>query len=230
MSIVTTSYGQKQLAMQEADQIRADLWNKHPVKLSEVEKKTFDIDRVISILENESQPPSQLAGIQPNQIESPLIQRLDRAYQDAIGAYKNRLKEAEAQDRGSIEANKNFWIYENHPGYAWLIKIFGASFMSQDQYDRDARAYRFAWFIEVSVLEQQRLAAMKNQIEEALVPLIEDFEDLAQHNQTDIDLLRQVKQLKNVYTAHFPNELLAQEATLTRMLLAEAQFLRRRII
>lgn len=217
MSVITTTYRQKQLKMLREDPDQVNLWNKHPVKLSKIEEGTFNLDRVISILANESQSPSQLAGIQPDQITSPLIHRINRAYTDAIEAYKKKLDEAKRKDLESIETNKNFWIYENYPGFAWTIKIFGASFISWDQYERDARAYRFAWLVEVSVLEERRLTIMKNQIEGDLDPFIEDLEDLAEQNQIDTSLLRQVRQLKDIYRAHFPGVPLVQEEALANL-------------
>jgi len=215
--MITITYGQKPLTMLQTDPVQTDLWANHPIKLSEEEARELNLDQLVSILANESRPPSQFAGIPMGAIASNWIQRLDRAYHDAMEEYQRSLKEAQTKDLTSIREHKDLWIYENCPGFAWALQIFGASFIGRDQYDRDTRLHRFTWLRNVSVLEGQRVFKMKNEIETALTYLVEDLENLAKHNQTDAGLLKEIKQLKKVYKAHFPKASLPQGGIIDRL-------------
>src|SRR3990167_947307 len=218
MSIITTSYKKKQLAMLQGNQNQKDLWMKHPIKLSDAEKRTLNMGRIISVMEGNDCSPSQLAGIAVDRIASPVIRMLDRVYLEAMRNYKKKLDAAEVEDISSITANGKFRIFEKYYGFSFLWRIFGAQFISQAQHDSDARAQRFAWMIGVNVLEEQRLSAVKHHIENALDPLVKKLEDLEKRNQTDVAALTQVSQLRKVYQAHFPGVPLIQEEMVARIL------------
>ncbi len=78
-------------------------WDKQPVRITDAEWRTLNAKRVLAIMQGEDLTPSFLAGLQENEIVCPTINLIDELFHDALGDYKQRLKEASEEDLDQIK-------------------------------------------------------------------------------------------------------------------------------
>ena len=224
MTVISNTYNNKQLALINSDTAQSEAWLKHPVRFTKIEAGTLQLDVAMPLLEGKDLSPATLAGIKVEQIASPLLESIVQNYQESISNYKSRLKEATTKDAVSIKYNEvNHRVKEDY----WIFWIFwaiaGTSFISREQYNTDAQAYRQMWFSEVSIFENIRLNNAKNLIENAIPQLVEQLEEIAGSPTVNMDLCMKAWQLQKVYATLFPENALPQREALVRLLPADSE-------
>lgn len=196
-----------------------NLWVAHPLQLRAAEAATVKMDLLRPILTEEKLTSSALAQIPEDQVQSPVLKRMDKIYRDSTANYKNLLVAAETGELREIAKLDGVKILENTGFFAWLWgKVTGAQFMHEADFLRDTQSQRFAWIHQICSLEQVRLQKVKEELRGAIQPLVKDLLVLEKVNQTSVPKQDQLWQIKKVYEVLFPSEELAEQKDIARLL------------
>lgn len=91
-------------------------WNKNPVLISEEQKAAMNFSYVIKIIKGEVKSPSEMAGLDHQDLD-PVIDQMNKIFQDAILSYGKKLENASILDNMNIkQLNKE--CYSFWPGVA----------------------------------------------------------------------------------------------------------------
>lgn len=212
MTTISTHYQGSSIPLINDDPRVRDIWKWDPLILNDAEVSSLQLSRGIAILQQQDNSPAQLAYIKTSKIACPLIHSFVHDYDTALARYKELLMQASDEDRRIFCANcSKYHIVKNPPPplvAKWLLNIKIRPFMSREQFHREARAQRFAWFVKVATLEDARLQKIRNQIENFFPRLMEGLREAKakpELNEQDKELQMQAWQLKRIFCALFPN-------------------------
>ncbi|MGR3912200.1 MAG: hypothetical protein QRY71_02680 [Candidatus Rhabdochlamydia sp.] len=219
--VIKNIYGKNHDRWIQASIDQKNLWNNYPLQLSIAEQKIINVDGILTVMRDEAQLPSLKAGFQKPQTFITI--RLDQVYQTAIGQYHTDLAKAELEDQNLIAENTKIPIYED----SWFVgirQLLGTQFISQVDFNNDARTHRYAWLIYVNSMEKMRLEVIRDEIKKAINPVIANLEELEKDNVTDSQMAKEIYELRKVYHAHFPGSSLPEDAQIKHLLSSYEEF------
>lgn len=209
--VVSTTYQDRQLAvLQELENDLKEVWKSYPVSFTEAEAASACLSEVVPYVEStdiEARSPSGLAAIKADQVVSNLLKRLNMEYRTSMNGNKRLLKKATIEDCKTILENKQKYRIAEDYCFLWrLISFWERPFISKEQYNRDAQAYRRDWFVRVHTMEVNRMEDMKSRIKVRIPECEKDLQSMAANNPLHSTLKKEIEQLKRVLGAVTENE------------------------
>lgn len=200
-------------------------WSEYSLKIPRSQLETLSMDLVLEILTQTAKSPTELAGLNKKDIIHPLLLQLNQDFERAQSKYKNALDIAETQDLAKINKLEKTYDVRSYGGLSGpvfrILEACGSNYRSTDFVETEGAAHRIKFLYDVNHDEIERRQKIKDLIELALDPLIEDLAILKGKNLVDMNRLQQAKQLSKVYKAVFPSELLMKGGKEINAILAE---------
>lgn len=187
-------------------------WGEYSVKIPKSQVETLSMDLVLKILTQTAKSPIELAELKREDIIHPLLDKLDRDFLIAKAKYKDALDDAEERDLAKIKELEKTYEVRSYGGLSGpLFRIFeacGSNYRSTDFVEMEGSAHRIKFLYDLNHDEIERRQKIKDLIDLALDPLIEDLANLKARDLVDMNRLKKARQLAKVYKAVFPSELL----------------------
>ncbi|MDR3624748.1 MAG: hypothetical protein P4L16_06380 [Chlamydiales bacterium] len=209
---LVTQYEGQQLTLFEEHREIVDA-NAYPVAWTETQFSTIrNKSRVFSILTDTSREPSSSVNL-PQQGLCNVAVRLDAAYRTNLTSYKQMLLTAIQSDAGTIRRLEKMPVFEGFMGDArtkvaeWSIIVFRLCSGHANFVIQEGSCFRIACLIEIGALEQSRIDNMKLVITQSCKPLLEELDELAEKNETDVEKLSSLDQLEKIYQNEFGESL-----------------------
>lgn len=168
-------------------------------------------DRVFAILAKTSQTPSEKAGFALDG-RCEVVIRIDESCRLSIANYVTRIRDAirldarriaELEAIPTVEGYYGIEDYTINPTIALAYSIWRFFSGHATTVRTEGSAYRLACLTEIGALEEKRLSEMKTIIVESSKPLLTELGAKAAIGETDVLLLRSLRQLALIYLAEF---------------------------
>ncbi|MCF7852467.1 MAG: hypothetical protein K9M07_04410 [Simkaniaceae bacterium] len=187
----------------------------YPLKLSPAQLRAMpNKHEIVALFQKRYRAPSEKAGLSGSLCG--VIVHVDAVFHDSVKQYQNSIDQAMRGDIRTIttlEANPRVEVWSTLDHYllnpvvgtaceVWK-RLTGYSAIVR----REGSAFRLACLIEIGVLEGKRLSDMKTVIIEGAKPMITDLKSLRDRGESDMELLKNLRQLEKVYRSEFDEDL-----------------------
>lgn len=187
-------------------------WATYPLLLPNSLMRTLSMNLVLPILAQTAKPPSEMAGIDPNDIAEPTLYVLDRDFREAKLFYDATLLLAERHDSVIRQNIVSTYKVRNYGGwFGWIFSVLeclGGNYKSIEYRDRESSGNRIKWLFQVDFKETARKEKIKSVLKERFQIIEADLKTLSTRNQIDPNLVKQRDQIIQVFKAIFPGETL----------------------
>lgn len=234
--VFNSSYNGQTLILPEQN------WDQFPVRVTPNEMQTIDLPKVLEILRKIECSPTTVAGLEPDQVQSFIITRMDAAWTQLKTDLTNNLQKAEIKDLENYQPyTKAKWLAgagcaASGAGAGALLGLsvgpigvglgttvglitgifaglFGTRKVIDIQAQKDASAHRLAWMQKATIMTSEFRNELKTALKLGGKQLFLELQELKKSNQISLDKLRKLQELLTVFKAHFPDEEMLIEQT-----------------
>ena len=203
-------------------------WNDYALTIPKSQLETLSMNLILEVLSQTGKSPTQLAQLKINEIVVPLLSKLDKDFYDSRTKYKKLLEDAEEKDLAKIktlEASHCVKDYSVLSGWVFQgLQLCGYNYRSAEFIKEVGSAHRIKFLYELNQSENERIKKIKDLIDLALDPLIDNLNQLKAKDLVDLNVLKQAAQLVKVYKAVFPTDPLMKNGQDIDVVLAEFNF------